>query len=360
MRKAGFGHLGPLGAAVLVLTATLFSEGSAVASSPTWGTAVSLAGPVWQFPAPVTGLGYAGPGRLWVFLSRRAILPPDRVWEVDTAHRRVLLRVSLGGAADAFGTSPDGAAYAVQGVRLAELWRGRRAMYRLPEGVKVVALSAQSHDAVWLAFRLGLTGRVEVGLYHLPDEVMTYAHHIAGMANEGVEALAAAPGGAWVVSAPRPVLYWVPAVGGPSTYTKLYATAFFPSDAKALAGIAVNAHGQGWLSGTATNGHRVVWHIAGVRGPGKAILLPGVVNVVAKGLAVAPNGIGYVGFSAVGGTSGYPGVAGVSPVGKALASVWRQLAIPGGGVGPLLLTPTGQLWGGMPFSRLVLSLRSHA
>jgi hypothetical protein len=313
---------------------------------------------VWQFPAPVTGLGYAGPGRLWVFLSQRAILPPDQVWEVDTTHRRVLLRASLGGAATAFGTSPDGAAFVVEGMRLIEWWQGKHATYYLPEGTKGIAVAPISHDAVWLAFRLGLTGRVEAGLYHLPDEVMTYAHHIAGMANEGVEALAAAPGGVWLASAPRPVLYWVPASGGPSTYTKLYATAFFPTDARSLSGLDLNAHGQGWLSGTTTAGQLAVWHIAGPGEIGAPRLLPIVVNMVSKGLQVAPNGVGYVGFSAVGGTSGYPGVAAVSPQGQVRATVWPQLAIPGGGVGSLLLTPTGQLWAGMPFSRLLLPLRT--
>lgn len=354
VQSATWRRLGYAAGAFVLWAAFAALPGGADASSPAGAPTVRPAGAVWQFPEAVTGVGYGGPRRLWVFLSPRAILPPDQLWEVDPVRRRVLLRVSLP-APRAVGTSPDGAAFVAEGAYLDEWWRGRRARYPLPVGTQVVALAARSHDAVWLALRLGTAGRVEVALERLPQDVPTYAHRLAGMANETVQAMAAAPGGVWVATQPRPVLYWAPATGGGSTYTKLYAKAFFPAQAQGLAGIAVNARGRGWLSGATTDGQRAVWPIR-VQSVGTPIALPSVVNMVSDALAVSPGGVGFVGFSAVGGTSGYPGVVAVSPQGKVRAPVWPDLAVPGGGVGALLLTSTGQLWCTVPFSHLLVPL----
>jgi hypothetical protein len=341
----------------LAVTFGVFGNPSALASSGTGSTRTAQAGPVWEFPQPVTGVGFAGGNRLWVFLSTRAIAPPNALWEVDTSHHRLLLRIAWPHPALAYGTAPDGAAYVVEGQTLYEWWNGHRQTYRLPVGITVTGLAAVSHQAVWLSFRLGLTGRMEVGLYRLPAAVMVYAHHLAGMANETVDALAAAPDGCWVTSAPRPTLFWVPAVGGPSTYTKLYAQALIPAHAERLAGVGVNARGEGWVSGYDTSGHPAVWAVASGGQVGPVRPLPGVVNMVSTALVVAPNGIGYVGFSAIGGSSGYPGVAGVAPNGTMTAVDWPSLAIPGGGVGAEVMLPDGRIWATMPFSRLLLPLR---
>jgi hypothetical protein len=343
-------------AAMVVASILACAGGAAQAAGTAWSTSVHLAGAVWRFPSPVTGLGYAGTDRLWVFLSQRAVVHPDALWEVDAGTHRVLLRVGFPGAVAAYGTAPDGAAFVAEGERLQEWWQGRQLVYRLPTGTEAEALAPVTHDAVWLALRLGATGRVEVGLYRLPSEVFAYAHHVPGMADESVASLAAAPGGAWLASAPRPVLYWTPAVGGPSTSTRLYATAFFPPHAQTLSAVAVGPAGSGWVSGYTTSGQPAVWPLRGVGRIGDPIPLPGVVNMVSAGLALAPTGTAYVGFSAVGGSSGYPGVAGVSPAGDTTATVWPDVANPGGGIGPLLIAGPGRIWAAMPFSDAVLPL----
>ncbi len=99
-----------------------------------------------------------------------------------------------------------------------------------------------------------------------------------------------------------------------------------------------------------------MWRVAGVGQLGPAVPLPPAVNMVAAGLAVSAGGVGYVAFSAVGGSSGFPGVAGVSQAGATAAAVWPGLGNPGGGIGPLLLAPAGRLWAAMPFSRLLQPL----
>lgn len=341
-----------------LLLAAALVPGVTWARSSMWGARVTLAGSVWQFPSPITGLGYAGSNRLWVFLSARAILPPDEMLEVNTRAHKLLLTIRFPQASPAFGTSPDGAAFLAEGEQLHEWWDGQEKAFRLPEGITVTAVAPVSHGAVWIAFRLGLTRRMEAGLYRVPQELLVDSHHLAGMANEAVVAMAPSRGGLWVATGPRPVLYWVPASGGFSPYTKAYARAMTLPSARTLAGVGVNARGQGWVSGYTTGGQPSVWAIASPDRVGSSRPLPYVVNMVSQGLAVAPNGVGYVGFSAVGGSSGYPGVVGVTPQGSAEAAVWPQLAMPGGGVGPLLLTPQGQLWGGMPFSHLLLPLRA--
>lgn len=319
----------------------------------TWGARVVLAGPVWQFPMPVTGLGYAGPHSLWVFLSRKAVQPPTVLFEVNTQHHILERRFTLGASVRTFGTASDGTAVVAEGNRLQEWWRQAHQVFSVPRGTTVIGVAPVSHEAVWLALR-GANQRVEVGRYLLPEGRLGDVHRLAGMAQETVVGMVPASRGAWIVTGPRPVAYWVPAAGLPGSYAR----AVVPPSAQTLAAVGVNSRGQGWISGTTGDGRPAVWPIAGPANVGHPYSLPTVVNMVSQGLVVAPNGVGYFGFSALGGTSGYPGVVGVTRQGAAAASVWTQLAIPGGGVGPLLLTPTGQLWGGIPFSRLLLPLQT--
>jgi len=327
---------------------------------------IGLVGHPWHFPAPVSGLGYAGRGRLWVFLSRRVSNPPDALWQVVPASQRVLLKVALPAAVSSYGSSPDGAAFvssASQGPKLSEWWGGRRLTYGLPTGTEPIALAPVSHAATWVAFRLGLTGRVEVGLYRLPEEVLVYAHHIAGMANEIVSSLAPAPGGCWLASSPRPVLYWVGDSGGPSTYTSQYAHAYPMTAAQSLGDLTVDAHGTGWVSGYTTTGAPSVWRLVGNKPMGEPVMVPSGTGTASGGLAVAESGVAYLGFSDRAGKSEIPGVAIVSPNHAVHVSTWPNLAVSGyaaghdgAGSAPLLFTPAGQLWASMPASHLVFQL----
>jgi hypothetical protein len=345
-----------LRSAALALVAAAQAAGLAPPAG-TWGTSVRLSAPPWRLPGAVVGLGTAGRGRLWVLSGARAA-PPSELLEVDPRRRQVLSRVTLPPGVVAYATAPDAAAFVARPLVLEEWWASRHQRFPMPTGTEAVALAPVSHTAVWVAFRLGTTGRVEVGLYRLPDEVLVDAHHVAGMANEEVASIAAAPGGCWVASAPRPSLYWVPAEGGPSTYTRSYATLVTPAAAGALTTVAVDAAGEGWVSGTTIGGRPALWRILGDGKVGGPYQLTSRVDRVGPGLGVSPSGTGYV---AVAGAGGVPGLLGVTPEGAATATFWPSLAPRSsagkGALDAVLIATLGRLFAATQ-SGLLLSLQA--
>ena len=287
-----------------------------------WGTAVSLAAPPWRIPHARSVLGTPGGGRLWVLAASRSGGPSNELFEVDPSRRRVVLRMALPPDALAAAAAHDGAVFVASPLEIDEWWSGRQERFPMPTGTEAIALAPASHSALWLAFRLGTTGGVEVGLYRLPDEVLVDAHHVAGMANEAVASLAAAPGGCWVASAPRPSLYWVPAQGGPSTYTRRYATLVAVPDAGSLTTVAVDTSGSGWVSGATTTGRPVLWPIEAAEKIGAPRTLSARVVRLADGLGVSPVGTGY---AAVIGAKDVPGIVGASTTRAATVTLWPSL-----------------------------------
>jgi hypothetical protein len=334
--------------------------------TPNWPLLVRpVSGPMTLPEAPV-GLGVAGPGRLWVFVAPRAISPPDGLWLVDTESRTVLARYPLMGPVQAFATGDDGSAWAVTAAPRSRAGEEALIVRRpdghvekvlMPPGFVAQAIAPVSSQQAWLVGRqVGFRGVRSKGpelialLMNVPSGIVTASAGLPG--SEGTTtapwSAVADARGLWVATNPDAAVYWVTPRG---------ATAFHPGEAAKIDAAGINATGQGWVVGYVRSGAGAAWPITA---DGRLGLTPVVfgptVNMVSAGVAVNDIGVAYLAFSAIGGTSGLPGVAGLAPDEHSALTLLPLGSLPGGGVGAETLTAGGHLWASVPFSHALWEL----
>jgi hypothetical protein len=350
--------------------------------TPAWPLRVVPLGPAWTLPMSPVGLGAAGPGRLWVFLAPRAVAAPESLDLVDTTRRTILARFPLPGAVQAFGCAADGSAWVVTAggpgaTPAPETLLGRSPVgpgwrVPLPPGFSVQALAPVSAQQVWLVGTLRPRGVSTAGALQappllalrlqLPTGAVTATAVLPGSA--GMEAAphtaVADAAGLWVATNPDATVYWVSAAG---------ATAFHPrgvaprgaAPGPGLDTAGIDSVGQGWMVGYGSSGGVAAWPIVADGRLGVQPLSFGPqVNMVSTGVAVNDIGVAYISFSAIGGPSGLPGIAGLSADEHTALTLLPLGSLAGGGAGQEVLTSSGHLWAAVPFSHALFELEGEA
>ncbi len=302
-------------------------------------------------PEKPIGLGQAGSGHLWVFEAQPLATPVDRVALVDESSGATIFDTGLATPASAWCVDKQGVAWE------AENGNGRETLlafdpatrgsttYTLPSSIAGVAGMAGAPGGLWLVVD-DPSGGLAAARFS-PAGGMGPLWPVSSV-RQAVDVAGSPSGRLWVVLQGLNQPLSVDGNGTVHTYSS------WPGK---LGQVAAVSGGSAYITGYAPETSHHVHLLAYQYGqPGYRDYPTPQIADMPGGLAVSPNRAVFLGFSAVGGGHGLPGLWELQGT-----SVSRLIdvplgGLPGGGVGAVLAGGGGDVWLALPFSRVLLQM----